>query len=757
MPYFRLTPICVLALLCASASAENLEKAEKKQLEAQAKEIVAEAKTLEGSGKLVEARTKYAESQAMIETHDAADAIKRIDDSIRKQVKNVLSESRKLYESRKYKEAAAELEEGMKLGASEGVLAADLALCYYQLGDREKAHEYIGVARIATPDPKQKERFSELLTFFTTGESGKALTEDAEAQINQVNRLADSIGIGASLEDGVGEEEEAFSNADSVSSQGTAEKAPEKLSHAALKADLSPNRGSISYVGKTSSFCTSLADQKSTLTESASAIFNQASCAETNGRMKEAVSLFQKYLEMAPTALDAKEVKLRIDELQELVAWPDQNAKEIRHLHSAAYAYLAERKYDRALTAFTKATDVAPEFPLSRWRLALLYEMMGDAKHARENFTRFQQLTAVESEKEEANLHLTTLDAKREKYDEEVGEAEDILSELFSRGMNLTFNLDENRRKIRAKRAQIKKKQQRKAYQNRVGGFAVPFPYAQQELARASEHLKIALALFPLAPEANELMGLVFLQANDGHAAIQSYDAVASQNLPVAFYAEMRTRKTDRAVKCELMRDHVRLIFLSSYDKKGNTAPPDRPAGEDGLGDLTLSDSDDHQGFESLDIKPGEIKKLQTMRGLIGVKLVKDEFILSPIYLPSYTPVDGPPGRRFANNYTRLFIRYPGLENSKLGAEGMTGGEKFAMGVNLATSGLDIATNLNPIGSIQATRDAISIARTIHDAVSSLHVNFASWERTVDEQQQLLNGPSFKAIPTEPVSLGFVL
>src|SRR5258708_1917990 len=138
--------------------------------------------------------------------------------------------------------------------------------CAENLGDGEKAHEYIGVARIATPDPKQKERFSELLTFFTTGESGKALTENAEAQINQVNRLADSIGIGASLEDGVGEDEEAFSNADSVSSQGTAEKTPDKTSHAALNVDLSLNRNSISYVGKTSSFCTSLADQKSALT-----------------------------------------------------------------------------------------------------------------------------------------------------------------------------------------------------------------------------------------------------------------------------------------------------------------------------------------------------------------------------------------------------------------------------------------------------------------------------------------------------------
>jgi len=130
--------------------------------------------------------------------------------------------------------------------------------------------------------------------------------------------------------------------------------------------------------------------------------------------------------------------------------------------------------------------------------------------------------------------------------------------------------------------------------------------------------------------------------------------------------------------------------------------------------------------------------------------------MLAPIYLPSFTPVEGPPARRFANNYTRLFIRYPGLEDSKLGAEGMTGGEKFGLGLKLATTGFDLASNLNPIGSIQATRDAISIARTIHAAVTSLRVNFASWERTVDDQQQLLSGPSFKAIPAEPVSLTFM-
>ena len=75
-------------------------------------------------------------------------------------------------------------------------------------------------------------------------------------------------------------------------------------------------------------------------------------------------------------------------------------------------ATLAERKYDRALTAFTKAGDLAPEFALTKWKLALFYEAMGDIDRARENFTRYQQLVSDQSAKDEADLHLSTLDAE---------------------------------------------------------------------------------------------------------------------------------------------------------------------------------------------------------------------------------------------------------------------------------------------------------------------------------------------------------
>ncbi len=742
------TIVLIIGLSCILA-AENLEKTQKKQLEAQAKALMADAKNLEQSGQLAEARAKYTESQAMIETNDATNAIKHLDDEIHKRVKEALNQSRKLYESGKYKDVIAPLEDAAKLGAFQPVLDYDLAVSYRQLGDRNKAVEFLGKAIAGTPDPKQKQRYLELLTFFVTEENGTSISPNEKERISAADQLVNKVGTDAFVEDELGEEEEElFSTADTPAAPG--------VSQASLKTITTAGTETHASIGRRSSLCDAMDELKDALPASPSAIYNRANCAQSNGRPAEAVHLLKKYLEVSPNALDAAEVQTLIAELQSLLALPAPSGTEVRRLYASAYSSLAERRYNRALAAFNKATELAPDFALNHWDLALLHEAMGNVDGAREHFIRYQALTSEQSSKEAAGLHLSTLDAKKSKYDDEVGEAEDILADLLNRGMNLTFNLDENRSHLRAQRARIKKKQDRNKDKNRVGGFAIPYYYAQQQLAEASEHLQVALALFPLGAEANELMGLVLLQANDGHAATKSFDAVASQGLPVSFYAEMRGHKLDHAVKCELTRDKVRMVFLSSYDKKGNPIEPDKSAGDDGLGDITLAPSDPHTGFDSLEFSLDDIKRVETNKGLLVIKLTKQEFTLAPIYLPSFTPVEGPPARRFANNYTRLFIRYPGLEDSKLGNEGMTGAEKFAMGYKLATSSFNIATNLNPVGAITATQNAIAIARTIHAAMASLSVSFASWERSAGDQQRLLAGEVFKPIPAQPVSLGFV-
>ena len=66
------------------------------------------------------------------------------------------------------------------------------------------------------------------------------------------------------------------------------------------------------------------------------------------------------------------------------------------------------------------------------------------------------ELVPDDAARSEANLHLSTLEAKKSKYDDEVDGAEELLSDLFNRGLNLSFNLNRNRSAIRARRARVR-------------------------------------------------------------------------------------------------------------------------------------------------------------------------------------------------------------------------------------------------------------------------------------------------------------
>jgi hypothetical protein len=261
-------------------------------------------------------------------------------------------------------------------------------------------------------------------------------------------------------------------------------------------------------------------------------------------------------------------------------------------------------------------------------------------------------------------------------------------------------------------------------------------------------------------------MALVYLQANDGQSAMRCFDVVASQGLPVTFYAECRGHKLDHAAKCELSSSGARLVFLSSYDKRGRPTPPACPAGKDGFGDLIVAPGDKRDGqFDSFTMTAADIAHVETKDGLVRVKFggqTQQEITLAPIFLPSYTPIDGPPARRFANTYTRLFMRYPGLEDSKLGAEGLTGMEKVRLGFKITQTAFNMASvaALGPGGAIMAFQEAqiaMSLARTLNQTMGSLRVGFAGWERLVSEQQNLLVGVPFKMIPTGPPDLSFAM
>jgi tetratricopeptide (TPR) repeat protein len=717
--------------------ADNQDKADKKALDLQAKQFVKEAKDLEKAGQFLEARTHYANSQSFTETKEATEAIKRIDGEMRNRAKDALKKAHQLYDKGSFKPAAEALEQAAEQTGSSSTYSYNLALCYRRLGDLAAALGHLDQAVMGTADPKRKLQMKQLRTALVTGEqppakaSAKpaALGNDDRDRINQANQLIEGIGFEAFLEEAQ-----------------PALRQPGEAAPAVSKS-----------VRRSVSLCQALGAFNGSLAQTPAITYNLANCAEDNDRPADASQLLSRYLETAPAANDADRVRLRIVKLNELAALPGSKGVQVRALYASSSRSLESRKYDAALADMQKSIEAAPDFAPSEWRLALMYEAMGNVDEAKRHFGLYRQLESNAASQQEADLHLETLEVKRTKYDEEVDKASEILSDLFNRAMNLTFNGMENRAGQYKQRAKDRAKVAQKHKVRLIGGFGIPFAYAQQQLAEAGEHLASALILFPLGAEANQLMALVFLQANDGRSSMRSYDAVASQGVPVSFYAEMRGRKQDHAVKCELTRDGLRLIYLSSYDKKAKPTAPAKPAGDDGLGDLVVDPwSARPQDFESLTIKASEIKSIQTKNANLIMKLAKEELYLSPIYLPAFPPSDGPAGRRFGNNYTRLFVRYPGMEESKLGAEGLSAMEKVKLGYDIANAAYGIAGNLNPLGAIGALETFIQISREIHSVAKSLHVTFAAWIKTIEDQQELQSGNTFKSIPVETANVVFV-
>ena len=489
----KCTAILILLVIVPAALADNQEKAEKKVLQERASELLKEAKDLEKSGELVEARTHYANSQAFWETKDAAQAIKHIDEEIHKRVKDALKRSHQLYDKGEFKQAAEALENVSKLGQSTATLSYDLALCYYRIGDSATALAYLDQATVAAPDPKRSLKLKQMRAALVTSEQAPTLKDADRVRIDKVNQLIENVGFEASLEEGqpsLQVESESKSQSGSQG-QSDAKAQSEKPGATGAVPSLSVKpatraSGPAGAARRNSSLCQALKDLGDAVRGSPSFTFDLANCAQDNDRPDQAASLLARYLELAPNAADADLVRLRIADLKALAALPDQKGTQVRSLYSSASRSLQERKYDLALAAFQKAATVDPAFAPTQWRLALLYEALGNADQARQYFTRFRELETNPAAGEEAGLHLETLDVKRETYEHEAGAAQDIVSDLLNRAMNLTFNGMQDRAALRKQRAQPQDKKKSRGGgffggfggkpQPVTGGFSVPYP-----------------------------------------------------------------------------------------------------------------------------------------------------------------------------------------------------------------------------------------------------------------------------------------
>jgi tetratricopeptide (TPR) repeat protein len=708
--------IVVSMVSISQAQVPNPPMEDAKQLQADAKRIVEDAKALEAKGQLKEAEEKYLAAEAITSTKEGAGGLERVRQDRAKKVQTLLTESHRLYDAGKTQEAIAKLEEAEALEPTEVAIHYNLALGYTKLDNKSKAlSELDQCLQILPNDDKNRAQLEQMKSALITGEKSQQLTPEQKTKIDGFNASAL-------------EQARASSGLDQQD---------EEAKPAAVDAKASPVP------------CAQLRDLESSLPKSAALYFNLAKCAEEDGREDDALHYLNQYMAMAPAALDADDVKLRLTTDSSLSGLSGPSGEQVRKLYAEASREIDQRKYNRALADLTKADQVKPDYPLTKWRLALLYEAQGNVAKAREFYSAYQSLEASDQGRKEAGNRLDNLDKERSQYDSSLQEGRALLMPLLLKSMNIESGKPAGKQYGGGAMA-MGMMFGRAPVATGIGNMS--YSYVRETINNARAKLDVAASTFPLGPEVNELLAFIYMQGNNPAAAMRCFDIVASQSLPVSFYAKAFTahdRKNLHNVKLELTRDNARMIYLASYDPKKKTfEPPAKPAGPDKLGALTVAKADEIlSDTDGSSWKTGDLKAVETKNNYVMLKAGDDELFLEPLNISSDTPYQGKAARKFGNNYSRLFLRFMGYDATKLGPEHMTGGEKFSLGMSLAAAGMGGYSALATGGMMMSSQLMYSMA-ALNNAMGTLRQNRV-------EQRQLIEGNDFKIIPSQSFDLAY--
>jgi hypothetical protein len=683
---------------------------DKKELQKVAGALVDEGKTLEKQGDLDGARDKFLDAEGYVSTKDAIDGLNRIRDEKDKKSEAMLEQAQTDCTVGKPTDCATKLEAALLLGPQKpAALHNNLALSYQKGGDRSNALSHLDALIVATHDEKERMGFAELRTSLVTGTKLSTITPDLHKRIEDFN--------------------EAFAKTDNNPASDSQQTAS------------SPSV----------TLCDRIKELQPGPSANPAVLYNAAKCAEEDGDAATSADLLGQYLRAAPDALDARDVQIHRDSLLALAALPGDTGAEVRAHFAAAARDLDYRRYDRANLEYQAAQQIAPSFALTYWRMGLMAEASANVALARVFLQRFIQLETNTDRKNDAAMHLASLDQWHTSYVENVDEAHDLMADLLTHSMGL--DSEGVQRKSKLTKSQSKASAKTKMLLSASETLSGPFVRRQLEQARAD--LQDATELFPIAPEANEMLALLDLEDNDWPSAYRSFDAVASAGMPVSFYAQLydsKDNKNIRATKIEIGRDTVRFVYLSSYNpKKRLSEPPAVPAGDDALANLAVSETNPpDMAAESTTISIGDLESVQTSQNFVIMKQRKEQTMLAPVYMVAFTPTEGKTAREFGNEYTRLFVRYLGYENARLGKEGMTFGEKLKLGYQIYQTGMSIydAVLTSGLDSYEAFLETRKL-------VGKLRTDLSSLQRKLADQRRVLEGLQFKAIPTEPVVLAY--
>jgi hypothetical protein len=88
-------------------------------------------------------------------------------------------------------------------------------------------------------------------------------------------------------------------------------------------------------------------------------------------------------------------------------------------------------------------------------------------------------------------------------------------------------------------------------------------------------------------------------------------------------------------------------------------------------------------------------------------------------------------------------------DNTKLGKESMTGGEKFALGMSFAAAGM------GAYSALAGSSYLIGSTTRMMFAVYALNSGLNTLQRSRADQSRLIEGSSFKIIPSQSFDLAF--
>jgi tetratricopeptide (TPR) repeat protein len=478
----------------------------------------------------------------------------------------------------------------------------------------------------------------------------------------------------------------------------------------AFNENLRQNSETLPTVTEDAELCKNLLTNQAILPKTPSILFNLAKCSEDAGNLEDAQRYFADYMKASPDSTALPEAKDASTQLDSILAFNGPQHDDVRQHYRTAAQYLVKGRYALALKEYEQVPSIAPGFAFGHRQLGLFYEALGRTDDASRELVAYAGMDGVPVEERQwADTERSALADKKGKYDAALRNASTRVRPLLFTGHS--------------------------------GENSATSDDVIKSLAEAT-------AEFPLAPEANRLLGFMYVEAGYPAGAKHAYDAAAAGGADPFFFAwvwGLKDIKGEAFTFIQVKMDGLQIepLYSPGKRKKGEVANDPQPC---------------HSVMESTDvllptttcgefIAAKDIHSIESKQMGIEVTSGGKPIVLKPVNLFQEDPADyGPAGRKFGNQYARVIQRYMENDVTKLGAEHMTGGEKFGMGLMIASSAMGGVGGA--IHALSAAQAAISVSIAAAQALQLL--------QQYRHEKALMAQPGvYKPIPVDPAPLAF--